>query len=248
MSTNSNTVVSLKSAFLRTQTRILSQPLQAPGRWRASNLSASDIPESVVKDVIREVNRLIRRHNKSAFPSLAIRHVADQIDALYWTAAAPPLSLPQDADAAAADADDGDGTPTLDPLHPSADLTASATIAALAPTWAEAIDRDPARVPEGDKDAGERYEELVQRLQALDEKRALLRRKLERYKRVREGVEALREPREVVQRNLVTRDGELARGVAEVKTLGVRVEELDREWKGRSKSVERKKLEGLLDD
>lgn len=54
MSTNNNTVVSLKSAFLRNQTRILSQPLQAPERWRLGNSNAAEIPERVVKDVIRE--------------------------------------------------------------------------------------------------------------------------------------------------------------------------------------------------
>ncbi|KAF4314649.1 glutamyl-tRNA reductase [Botryosphaeria dothidea] len=262
MSTNNNTVVSLKSSFLRTQTRILSQPLQAPERWKASNISASDIPESVIKDALREVNRQVRRYNKSAYPSLAIRHVADQIDALYWAAGAPPLSLPQNV----ADDQDSLATPVLEPLHPSADLTSSTNIAALAPTWAEAIDREPSQIPERDRDAAERYEEVVQRLQELDERRRLARRKLERYRRLRETVEVLRDPKERVQGNIVTRDGELARCVAEAKTLGVRVsarmagwaegreyegerdKDEEQEWLGRSKDVERKKLTSLLED
>ena len=34
------------------------------------------------------VNRLIRRHNKAVYSSLAVRHVAEQIDTLYWEAGA----------------------------------------------------------------------------------------------------------------------------------------------------------------
>lgn len=50
MPSDSGTVISLKSAFLRSQIRILSQPLQLTDRWRES----SDIPASVVLDVMTE--------------------------------------------------------------------------------------------------------------------------------------------------------------------------------------------------
>lgn len=332
MSTNSNTVISLKSAFLRTQTRILSQPLQAPERWRAGNLDASDIPENAIRDVIREgeffiihsilgqifvlfsfckhnispsvlsrntllvplrsastsalafipqssplsfavpiltqrvVNRLLRRHTKSAYPSLAIRHVAEQIDALYWAAGAPPLSIePRDDISFSSHPDQPTTpipTPLIDPLHPSADLAASSTIAALPPTWTEA-DANTTGASDEDATAAARYEQLVARLQELDERRRAARRRLERAREVRERVGApLRAPRENVQANLVTRDGELSRAVAEAKTLGVRVgarvgawaegkEEVEGERgevvSGRSKEVEREKLRGLLE-
>lgn len=35
------------------------------------------------------MNRLLRRHNKSVYSSLAIRHVTEQIDKLYWDSGAP---------------------------------------------------------------------------------------------------------------------------------------------------------------
>ncbi|GME48561.1 glutamyl-tRNA reductase [Neofusicoccum parvum] len=257
MSTNSNTVISLKSAFLRTQTRILSQPLQVPERWRVGNLNAADIPESAIKDVIREVNRLVRRHNKSAYPSLAIRHVAEQIDALYWAAGAPPLSLP----APSSDLDTATRTTTTDPLDPSCDLTSSHAIAALPPTWADASATPPRNAA-----AAQRYEELIGSLQALAARRDAARRKLARYRRLRAAVAPLRAPRENVQANLVTRDGALAKEVAGAKTLGVRVaarvgawaegrgggrageaEGEEGGWVVRSKGVEREKLRGLLD-
>ena len=37
------------------------------------------------------VNRLVRQHVKAAYSSLAVRHVAEQIDKLYWNAAEPLL-------------------------------------------------------------------------------------------------------------------------------------------------------------
>ncbi|KAF9630426.1 hypothetical protein BFW01_g988 [Lasiodiplodia theobromae] len=268
MSTNSNTVISLKSAFLRTQTRILSQPLQAPERWRAGNVDASDIPENAIRDVIREVNRLLRRHTKSAYPSLAIRHVAEQIDALYWAAGAPPLSIEPHDDSSLSFSFHPDQpttpipTPLIDPLHPSADLAAPSTIAALPPTWTEA-DANATEASDKDAAAAARYEQLVARLQELDERRRAARRRLERAREVRERVGApLRAPRENVQANLVTRDGELSRAVAEAKTLGVRVGARVGAWAegregvegdggevvgGRSKEVEREKLRGLLE-
>ncbi|OMP87790.1 hypothetical protein BK809_0007880 [Diplodia seriata] len=202
------------------------------------------------------VNRLLRRHTKSAYPSLAIRHVAEQIDALYWTAGAPPLSIAHPDDPSFHP--DDQQTLTSTPLDdPSADLTAPSTIAALPPTWAEAATDDA----DDDAAAAARYETLVARLQELDGRRRAARRRLESCRDVRERVGALAAPRENVQVNLVTRDGELGRGVAEAKTLGVRVgarvgawaEGLEggREGDGvvggaRSREMEREKLRGLL--
>ena len=37
------------------------------------------------------MNRRLRRHTKVAYGSLSIRHVAEQIDELYWNFAAPYL-------------------------------------------------------------------------------------------------------------------------------------------------------------
>jgi hypothetical protein len=39
------------------------------------------------------VNRRLRRHTKVAYGSLSIRHVAEQIDELYWNSAAPELEV-----------------------------------------------------------------------------------------------------------------------------------------------------------
>jgi hypothetical protein len=41
-------------------------------------------------------NRLLRRHNKSAYDALAIRTTAEQIDNMYWEAAAPDVTVDAD--------------------------------------------------------------------------------------------------------------------------------------------------------
>jgi hypothetical protein len=84
-SSDARTVTSLKSNFLSTQIRTLSQPLELTPELR----ERSEFSNSILDDVIREVNRLLRRHNKSVYDALAVSNVAEQIDALYWVAGEP---------------------------------------------------------------------------------------------------------------------------------------------------------------
>lgn len=102
MSGNHSTVVSIKSSFLRTQIRILSQPLQASEQF----VKSTSIPTSTVREVAREANRILRRHNKATYPAISIRHVAEQIDRLYWDATIPE----SDAEADQGDISGGEET------------------------------------------------------------------------------------------------------------------------------------------
>ena len=58
MATNHHTIIALKSSFLRTQTRILSQQLQPSERWLSGDEEAGNIPGSVIRDVTREGTRI----------------------------------------------------------------------------------------------------------------------------------------------------------------------------------------------
>lgn len=49
---------------------------------------------------IRLVNTIVRHHNRTVYSAQAIRHVAEQIDALYWAAGAPDKHEGQLEDAA----------------------------------------------------------------------------------------------------------------------------------------------------
>lgn len=54
MAPNTDTVIALKTSFLRTQTRVLSQPLQPTQRWLERNEDAGELSESAVRGVMRE--------------------------------------------------------------------------------------------------------------------------------------------------------------------------------------------------
>jgi hypothetical protein len=72
-------------------------------------------------------------------------------------------------------------------------------------------------------DQTEEFADALARLQELDERRQVLRRKLEQYRRLKEIIEPLQDPQQNVQPDLVTRDGPLAEELAKTKALGIRV-------------------------
>ncbi|KAK7529552.1 kinetochore complex Fta4 of Sim4 subunit, or CENP-50-domain-containing protein [Phyllosticta citribraziliensis] len=220
-----NTVIDLKSAFIRRQTRILSQPLQAPQQWKDD----CNIPDATVRSAMREVNRRLVRHNKTVYPSVSIRHTAEAIDNLYWQRSAPkPSSAPLDAPPSSSNAVD------VDPFHPSADLTSPATIASLPPSWSD-VDDDQARSllassqtttskqqPHHNQLA-QAYTTHATTLHALSARRAAIRRQLTRYKALRAALAPLAQPERNVQPNLATRDGALAGEMARLRALSVRI-------------------------
>ena len=88
------TVVSLKQDFLSTQTRVLSQPLTPSRAWRASN-DANDngneddlgvLPDKAIDDALWGLNHRLQQHAKRVYSRRATRHIAEQIDQLYWDA------------------------------------------------------------------------------------------------------------------------------------------------------------------
>ncbi|KAF1986888.1 hypothetical protein K402DRAFT_376895 [Aulographum hederae CBS 113979] len=206
---SSDTVVALKTGFIRTQTRILSQALQPSKRWR--NISKEDgaISVAIIAEVTKEVNRLLRRHTKSAYSPLTIRHVAEQIDKLYWDAGAPDLFALEIDDAAANDIDD----PTI---RRDDELASDPIISKLPETWEDA---DSSISPQ----ALETYSTRRDSLETLSARRAALRIKIATYKQVQSLLVAFKDPQQSVQPNLVTKDGELAAELAKSRTLSVRV-------------------------
>ncbi|KAK7509761.1 kinetochore complex Fta4 of Sim4 subunit, or CENP-50-domain-containing protein [Phyllosticta citriasiana] len=239
-----NTIIDLKSAFIRRQTRILSQPLQAPQQWKDD----CDIPDAAVRSAMREVNRRLARHNRTAYPSIAIRHTAETIDELYWQRSAPKPSTSSSYSSASTTHLDPTASTAVDddPFHPTADLTSAPTIAALPPTWAELVDSDTASsllLPQTtttktetktttstndnplthQQQQQQSYTAHATNLHALSARRAALRLKISRYKALRAALAPLANPAEKVQPNLVTRDGEVAGEVARARALGVRV-------------------------
>lgn len=79
-----------KTAFLSSQTRILSTLPQPPAQWQ-QNLPASDehgdLSDSVLQQVLYKLSITARKHHNLVYSSQTLRHVAEQIDSLYWEAA-----------------------------------------------------------------------------------------------------------------------------------------------------------------
>jgi hypothetical protein len=107
------TVTDVKAAFLRTQVRLLSAILQPSRQWRdfADNAEEDNLSDKVIHEVMSKgklcffvfldshtiyvprwplsngpvpVNAKLKEHNRSVYSAPSQRHVAEQIDALYW--------------------------------------------------------------------------------------------------------------------------------------------------------------------
>jgi len=82
------TVIAIKQDFLSAQTRLLSQPLSPSRGWRSANENHDDrLPEKIVDDALFRLNHQIQQHSRRVFAPQATRHVAEQIDQLYWNSA-----------------------------------------------------------------------------------------------------------------------------------------------------------------
>lgn len=99
------TIVSLKQSFLTTQTRLLSQPLAPTRAWYShnnnSNNSTQDnnaLPEKAIDDALFKFNHRLHQHSRRVYAPQATRHVAEQIDQLYWNAAEAATSHTPDGD------------------------------------------------------------------------------------------------------------------------------------------------------
>ncbi|MCJ1420202.1 hypothetical protein MMC32_006559 [Xylographa parallela] len=209
------TIPTLKQSFLHAQTRLLSTPL-SPSPTSLSASAPAHLPASLVHDIVHKVNTLIHAHNLHVYPAPALRHVAEQIDALYWAAGAPAEGPVED---------------DTDAVARRTDLTGDEAILSLPNEWA-AYDSADASGLEGFAEAA-RYKQLRARLAALSEARAAQRVKMAQAERLRELLRPFERAMENVQPNLVTRDGELAREVERMKVLMARVGNKMAGWEGR---------------
>ena len=102
------TVVSLKQTFLTTQTRQLSQPLTPTRAWHSTNTNTNTtenntpedqpLPEKAISDALFKLNHRLRQHARRVYAPQATRHVAEQIDQLYWNAAEAATAHDHDDD------------------------------------------------------------------------------------------------------------------------------------------------------
>ena len=87
MATNAPTIIDLKTAFLRSQILALSQPLRpSPNLQFSISEEENSLRQKAIDDALYKLNGLLKKHNRLSYGPQAQRHVAEQVDRLYWEA------------------------------------------------------------------------------------------------------------------------------------------------------------------
>lgn len=85
MTTSAPTIIDLKTSFLRSQILLLSQPLH-PSPEFLTSISGEEnaLRQKSIDEALYKLNGLLKKHNKLSYGPQALRHVAEQVDRLYW--------------------------------------------------------------------------------------------------------------------------------------------------------------------
>ena len=87
MTTTAPTIIDLKTRFLRAQILALSQPLRpSPSFQPSTSDEESALRQKSIDEALNKLNGLLKKHNKLSYGPQAQRHVAEQVDRLYWRA------------------------------------------------------------------------------------------------------------------------------------------------------------------
>ncbi|KAH8589669.1 kinetochore Sim4 complex subunit Fta4 [Bisporella sp. PMI_857] len=201
MASSPPTIIDLKSSFLRTQITLLSQPL-VPSPSTLSTISESEnaLRQRSIDDALRKANQLLRKHNRVVYGPQATRHVAEQIDRLYWG----PV--------------EGNGVLVGEEwAERGADLRKEELIQMMPEEWSEEAET---AAPEK---AG-RYKELQVKLVEAKERRREAKERLRQWRAAKTLLAPLDGEEAGVQANLVVRDGEAERELERMRMLMLRVE------------------------
>ncbi|KAK0109010.1 hypothetical protein ONS96_002845 [Cadophora gregata f. sp. sojae] len=203
MATSAPTILNLKTSFLRAQILALSHPLRPSATFTASNTSNEEnvLRQKAIDDALIKLNNQLKQHNKLSYGPQVQRHVAEQVDKLYWNAGergVRPLGLQDQW------------------VERGSDYTNESVIEQLPDSWSE---HATATIPE----QAAKFTELSQKLTTLNEHRRMAKEKVERYKQFKEMVGLFAEDTGV-QDNLVTRNGEVELELEKMRRLMLRVE------------------------
>lgn len=237
------TILSLKHNFLTTQTRLLSAPLGPSRSFISSSPEEEErLPPRAVDDALLKLNHLLTQHSRRVYAAQATRHVAEQIDQLYWDHALAVVKNNQESDNDDDDDDDGDAGRYQDQTDTAGreaglvtgvsirgeggrkgiiigtDLTDSSVIKSLPTSW----ERVSKRQAEAHPAEAQRYAELVMRVQELGARRDEVAGRVARLRRMRGLLEPFEEV-DGVQENLVTRNGEVETELQRMRMLLARV-------------------------
>jgi len=203
MSSSAPTILDLKSSFLRAQILALSQPLHPSATFIASNTSDEEnaLRQKAIDDALIKLNNQLKQHNRLSYGPQVQRHVAEQVDKLYWNAGERGLRLLGAQDQWA---DRG------------SDYRDEIVIEQLPEEWSE---NASTTAPE----QAAKFTELSRKLTALSEQRRIAKERVKRYKHFMEMVGLFGEDAGV-QDNLVSRNGDVEVELEKMRRLMLRVE------------------------
>ncbi|KAI9150401.1 Inner kinetochore subunit fta4 [Paramyrothecium foliicola] len=195
------TIPALKTAFLTAQVSVLAQPLAPSDDWRASNDASSERPvaDRELDAALFSLNQSLAQHARRIYAPQAVRHVAEQVNAVYLADAERRLGGPEDADGG---------------IGRELDLTAHDAINALPPTWPS--EKETASLPM----EARRYDEAVKQLVSLAEQREQLQARVDRLRRIKAALTPLETG---VQENLISRNGPVEKELERMRILLARV-------------------------
>lgn len=86
MASSAPTIIDLKLQFLTSQILALSSPLSPSNAFLDTNSSAEEnaLRQKSIDEALHKLNGLLKKHNRLAYGPQAKRHVAEQVDRLYW--------------------------------------------------------------------------------------------------------------------------------------------------------------------
>ncbi|MCJ1426238.1 hypothetical protein MMC29_004141 [Sticta canariensis] len=152
---------------------------------------------------------LVNRHNRAAYSSQAVRHVAEKINELHWESEPPVF------DAAEKE---------IELLTKGTNLTSQNIIESLPNEWSSNDDFEESSSE--DHTQSSRYEELRLRLKVLSKQRRTQRQKQAQFTIVQQLTAPFKNIREFLQPNIDSEGGELGRELAKMKELTVKLQSL----------------------
>ncbi|APA07510.1 hypothetical protein sscle_03g022800 [Sclerotinia sclerotiorum 1980 UF-70] len=201
MEPNEPTIIDLKSSFLRAQIFALSQPLQPSQDWQDSiSEEENTLRQRAIDEALFKLNTILKQHNKISYPPQARRHVAEQIDQLYWAAGETDVNV------------NGEEW-----SEKGADYRLTSNIEKLPEEWSEEAET---KAPE----QATKYKELQSKLLELNERRRMAKERLEQCNAAKILLEPFEQADKNVQENLVTKNGEVEKELERMRMLMLRVE------------------------
>ena len=217
-----------KLNFLNSQTRLLSAPLHSSVHSTTQPLLTG--PQ--LASLLTQLNTKLKAHSRATFTSQSNRHVAEQIDNLYWNEVNSTSTRQEGKDAAV--------------VERNADLSHTEVVNGLPESLQEAqldqkeVDDTNETTTHLSHSELQQYNDLRLRLVQLAAERDAKLQKLQRYQKLQQLLKPYEKPESNVQPNLVQKDGEMAEEMARLRVLCARVAGRVDGWNGQQQKRDQK--------